>query len=254
MATKINDDSHQTGVTASVDGDNLTLTTVHYGSDVEVAVVVSSGTFDVTGGNDDGTANGTDLAAVIGGLSYTGDGNQLSISQNRLRYTIEFVGGFSGTFSPITVDGDALEFALSTDLQHRSRLAIPGLQAARLGGASGSLDQLATGGSLAGLDDKTSQAIRVVDEALARLARVEGAVDGFYNAAITSASGLLSDLEDDLEDAVDDVNLVDQTEEAVRLAYYQDLASNSVAGLTLLAQQRSGIVNMLQQIAGLSQT
>ena len=160
----------------------------------------------------------------------------------------------SGNFDPITVDGDALTFALSTEVFRRSTLAIPGMQAANLGGLSGSLSELAEGGTLSGLDEKTSQAIRVVDEALGKLTRIEGAVDGFYNAAITSASGLLSDVEDDLEDAIDDVNLVDDTEEAARLAYYQDLAANSVAGLAILRQQRSGIVNMLQQIAGLLQT
>ena len=73
-----------------------------------------------------------------------------------------------------------------------------------LGGPSGRLDQLASGGTLDGLDSNTSQAIRVVDEALADLTRIEGAVDGFFNSAITSTSDLLSALETDLEDAVDE--------------------------------------------------
>jgi flagellin len=252
VATTINDNSHKTGVTAAVDGNALTFTSVDYGSQANVAIVVSAGSFDVTGGNGDGTANGTDVAAEIGGRSYTGDGNQLSINQNHVRYTIELVGGISGNFGPITVDGDALTFALSAEVQYRSTLAIPSLLPARLGGVSGALSELADGGLLSGLDDKTSRAIRVVDEALADLSRIEAAVDGFYNASISSASGLLADLQNDLEDAIDDVNLVDDTEESARLAYYQNLAANGVAGLAILCQQRSGIVNLLQQIAGLS--
>jgi len=258
VATEVNNNSHKTGITASVDtgAHTLTFTSVAYGTDAKVTINVSgssSGPFLVDPGETT-TDAGTDVQATINGLSYTGDGNQLTIGQNQVRYTIEFVGGVTGNFDPITVDGDALTFALSTEVFRRSTLAIPGMQAANLGGLSGSLSELAEGGALSGLDEKTSQAIRVVDEALGKLTRIEGAVDGFYNAAITSASGLLSDVEGELEDAIDDVNLVDDTEEAARLAYYQDLAANSVAGLAILRQQRSGIVNMLQQIAGLLQT
>ncbi len=251
VVTKINDDSHKTGVTASVAGNDLTLTSVNYGSNADIAITVSTGTFNVTGGNGDGTANGTDVTAEIGGLSYTGDGNQVTISQNQTRYTIEFARWVTGDFNPITVDGDALTFALSTDVKYRSTLAIPSLHSAQLGGLSGSLSELATGKALAGLDDKTSQAIRVVDEALGDLTLIEGTVDGFYNASITSASGLMSDLEDNLEAAIDDVNLVNDQEETQRLAGYLDLASNSAAGLAVLRQQQFTTVRLIQQIAGL---
>ena len=61
----------------------------------------------------------------------------------------------------------------------------------------GTLADLATGGSASGLNTNTAEAIRIVDEALGDLTRVEGQVDGFYDAAITSASNLLSDLESD---------------------------------------------------------
>jgi len=251
LQTEINANSHKTGVTASLVGDVLTFNSVDYGSDADLAVVVSSGTFTVAGGNGDGTANGTDAQATINGQSYTGDGNQLTVSQNGFHYSLELTPGFTGSLSTITVDGDALSFALSPNLTSTSTLAIPGLQPERLGGLSGTLSQLASGGPLADLGGNASQAIRVVDEALAELTRIEGTVDGFANAAITSTSGLLSDLQDDLQDAIDDVNLVSDTEESARVAYYQDLASNSAAGLAILYQQRHGIVNMLQQIAGL---
>lgn len=255
VATEVNANSHKTGVTASVDtgAHTLTFTSVDYGSSADVTVDVGSGTFIVAAGLS-ATDAGTDVEATIDGLAYTGDGNQVSLGVGGARYNVDFASGFTGAFNTMTVGGDALTFALSTDVGRRSTLAIPGLQAIRLGGPSGRLDQLASGGALDDLGSNTSQAIRVVDEALAELTRIEGAVDGFYNAAITSASNLMSDLEDNLETAVDDVNLVDTTEEAVRLAFYQDLATNAVAGLSILREQRSSIVNMLQKIAGLLQT
>ncbi|NQU25843.1 MAG: hypothetical protein HQ567_31530 [Candidatus Nealsonbacteria bacterium] len=249
LVTLINNDSHKTGVTASLTDDDLTLTSVKYGTNADIAVTA---TFAVTGGNGDGTANGTDATAYVNGLYYTGDGNRFTVTQNQTRFEIEFAAGHTGNIDQITVTGDAMTFATTTDLDRRATLSIPGLQTARLGGLSGSLDQLLSGGLLSGLDDKTSQAIRVVDEALGDLTRIEGAVDGFYNASITSAANLLSDMQTDLESAIDDVDLVDTSEEAAKLALYTDLASNALSGLSIIQSQRSSIVVVLRKIAGLT--
>jgi len=253
VALELNAQSHLTGVTAAVDegAHTLTFTSVEYGSDAQVDIDVSDGTFSVAG-----AGAGTDVQATIGSQSYTGDGNLLSVvgsaAGSPTHYSVEFAAGFTGVFDTISVSGDALTFALWPDLGSTSTLAVAGMNAWNLGGPSGRLDQLESGGALGGLDTNTSQAIRVVDEALADVTRIEGAVDGFYNAAISSSSALLADLEEDLQDAIDEVNLVDDTEEIQRLAYYQDLAANAVAGLTILQLQRSGIVALIQQIAGLS--
>ena len=252
VAPRINDNSHLTGVTASVTGDQLTLTSVEYGSKTEISVVVTSGTFNVTGGNGDGTANGTDVAATINGVSAASvDGNRVTVNQNGFHFEIEFVPGFTGDSDTITVSGNALSFALSADLSRRAPLSIPGLQAVRLGGASGRLDEIASGGAVSGLDGNTSQAIRIVDEALADLTRVEGSVDGFYNAAVTSSSNLLADLQEDLEDAISQTDGYDENEETLLLAKNQQLATNAAAGLAILNQQRSAIVLLIQKLAGL---
>jgi len=250
VATRINNESHKTGVTVAVSGNDLIFSSVEYGTTAEVTIDVSAGTFIVAAGNST-TDTGTDVEAAINGASYTGEGNRVTVSEIGVHYVVEFAPTFTGDLNAITVSGDALSFTLTSDLNRRATLAIPGLQAERLGGLSGRLDELASGGGLDGLDANTSQAIRVVDEALAELTLIEGAVDGFYDASISSASGLLSDLEEDLEDAVDEINLVDTTEETQLQTYYQNLASNSIAGLAVIRQQRSGIVTLIQQIAGL---
>ena len=251
VAEKINNDSHKTGVTASVDDDELSLTSVQYGSDVRISVTVTSGTFNVTGGNGDGTADGTDATAEINGVTCQGKGTRFNVNQNGFRFDIEFAAGFSGNFATMTVAGDPLVFDLSGSPAHTSKLAIPSLLAGRLGGLSGTLDQVATGGPYSGLDANTSRAIRIVDEALGKLDLVEGLVDGFHGAAITASYNLLDALQSDLEDAVVATDGYDVEEETERLAYYADLASNAVSGLTILNQQRQTLVDMLKQVAGL---
>jgi len=252
VAGRINDLSHTTGVTASVSGDDLTLQSVDYGSGASVAVDVTSGTFNVTGGDGDGTANGTDAVATINGMTgLVGDGNRFTVSQNGFRFQIEFQPGFTGSFDTITVSGQALRFALSPELDYPSTLAVPSLYAWDLGGISGRLDQLASGGALSGLDGNTSQAIRVVDEALGQLEIVQGVVDGFYNASVQTASSLLADFQEDLETTIEAVDGYDENEESYLLSKNLQLSANAVAGLAMLTEQRESLVALVELLAGL---
>jgi len=250
VAQQINRYSHRTGVTAAVDGGTheLTFTTVEYGSDAEITIDVTGGTFDVSDG---GQAAGTDAQATVNDESLTGEGNRFTYARNGLHVSFEIEPGYTGAIDEMTVTGGGLSFALWADPSQTATLAPPGLMAAHFDGLSGRLDQLADGGSLAGLDENTSQAIRVVDEALGRLTRIEGMVDGFYNASVATASNLLADLEEDLTDAIEDVDGVDDALETQNQVHYETLAANAAVGLSLLAQQKLRVLDILQQIAGL---
>jgi flagellin-like hook-associated protein FlgL len=259
LADAVNQKSHLTGVTAAVSGTahTLTLSSVDYGSTASAAIVVTSGAFAVGGGDGHGTAHGVNAAAVINGQTFSAsdsrvEGSRFTVNQQGLQFEIQFAPSFLGRFDTIDVSGDALTFALDSDLTHKATLAIPGVQAFRLGGSSGTLDQLQTGGTLAGLGSNASAAIRVVDESLGMLTRVGGSVNGFYNAAISSASSLLGDLQTDLGDAIDAIDKTNDTEETVRQVYCRQLADNATAGLSILAQQRASIVSMIQHLAGLN--
>ena len=252
----INAENGTTGVIAAVDGDKLYLRSNTDGDTALVQISGVTGSFDVTGGDGNGTANGTNATAAGNGADEnsplaTIDGNAITVSKNGFHYRIEFDPTFSGDFNPITVSGGALTFATSTDLHYTSTLAIPSLHAESLGGLSGTLDQIASGGDYSGLSTNTSQAIRIVDEALADLTRVEGSVDGFYNAAVTSSSSLLGALQSDLEDAINETDGYNEDEESLLLAKNQQLANNALSGLAILNQQRYGIVQLIQQTAGL---
>lgn len=248
VADEINAMSHRTGITASVDEvtHELTFATVRYGTNATITIEEATpGTFTTAG-----TGVGTDAAATIAGETLTGDGNRFTYNRNGLHLEIEFVAGFTGTFDEISISGDALTFALWPDNARRSTLALPSLLASHLGGLSGRLDQLASGGSLT-IGTATSQAIRVVDEALGQVQKAAGLAEGFYDSAVTTATSYLADLQDNLQDAVDAINEVDETTETQRLAFYQNLATNAVSALSILQQQRATLVTMIQKIAGL---
>jgi flagellin-like hook-associated protein FlgL len=256
-ADAINAKTSQTGVRATVSGNDLLIQSVGTGPTAFAKVAIISGTFDFEGGDATGTAYGTNAMALSRGIDAARgkgsvNGNRFTINVNGFRYEIEFAAGFTGDFNTLTVTGDALTFALSPALQHRSTLAIPSLHAWRLGGLSGRLDELMSGGPLSGLDGNTSQALRVVDEAIAELTQVEASVGGFYNSAVTVSSNLLRDLQEGLLEAVAEVDGYDANEEALLLARNQELASNALAGLALISQQRASMVQLIRQLAGLA--
>lgn len=261
VAVQINNYSYNTGITAAVDGlnpDRLVFTSVDYGSSAAVKITVTSGTFNIDSG---GHPVGTNASAVINGQTISStsgnvNGNRFTVNNNGVTFEIEFKPDLAPdtTFDTITVLGNNLSFALSPELSHSSSITIPSVNSANFSGPSGNLNDLYSGGLWAGLGDNTAQAIRIVDESLGRLTRVQGSVDGFYNAAITSSSGLLSDMQTTLGDYIDSINKVDDVEETQRKDYYQALADNAISGLTIIDQQRQSIVNMLQDIAGLKQT
>jgi flagellin-like hook-associated protein FlgL len=257
VADKVNDNSYITGVTARVDttSHELTFTSVDYGSRAKTEIAVTSGTFTTTG-----DTSGTNASAIINGQTISSDsplvdGNRFSLGDaGGMTFSIEFKAGYSGAFNSMSVTGDALTFALTPEMARKSSLAIPAVFAANLGGMSGTLDQLVTGGSLSGLNTNTAQAIRVVDEALGKLTRVSGNVNGFKTSAIDSSSAQMTAMKTDLQESIDTLDKTDDAEEVTIQAYYQGLAANSLSGLAILDQQRQQVVNLLQQIAGLSPT
>jgi flagellin len=247
VATAINNVSHATGVTASVAGNDLTFTGVDYGSQASISISATSGTFNVGG-----TGTALDAQATINGRTCTGSGNRFLVSDNGFVFQADLAGGFSGALNAMTVSGDALKYQLSPTLARPAVLAIPALGAANLGGTSGRLDQIASGGAYSGLDANTSRAIRIVDEAMGVMDLAKGNVDGFYNSAVTSTSALLSQMETDLGDAIAQTDGFNEAQQAALLAQHQQLAANCLAGLSILYEQRAAVVQMLQHIAGLS--
>ncbi len=253
-AAAINNVSHKTGVTASVDGaaHTLTLTSVDYGTSATATVAVTSGSFAVTG-----NASGTNASAIINGKTITANspnvsGNKFTVSDNGFAFQVEFKAGFTGSFDTMTLQGSALTFSLSSSLNASSTVALSGMYTSELGGLSGKMSDLASGGSLSGLSTNTSQALRVVGEALGQTTAEQGKVTGFLNATVTASSGLYSAMQTTLSDFIDQIDTVDDAAQEANISNYQALASNSLSGLAILAQQQMSTVNVLQSLAGLS--
>jgi flagellin-like hook-associated protein FlgL len=252
IAEAINAQSHNTGIVADATGNALNFVTVDYGSEAFVQIAATSGTFAPTGGDGNGTDIATDATLSINGQAITADGNRATFIDNGTHVSIEVVAGFTGALDEISLsDGGKLTFALSPDVATTVSFALPSIAPELLGGISGALSDLTTGGAAAGLGDNTSRALRIADEALGDIERLSGRIDGFADAAVASSSNLLADWADDLEDSIEQINGIDEAEEAQLQAHYLSLADNAITGLAIFNQQRSAVIDILRSAAGL---
>jgi Flagellin hook IN motif len=112
LASQVNSSTSTTGVSASVSGNTLTLSTVDVGSNATIGVAVTSGSFNVDGGNGDGTANGTDAEATINGESITGTGNAFTFSSASGTYSFSTVAGYTGVINSISVESQPGQFSI----------------------------------------------------------------------------------------------------------------------------------------------
>ena len=87
-------------------------------------------------------------------------------------------------------------------------------------------------------------------EALADLDIIEGLIDRFAEQAIAASSNLLLGLQTEINESIDSINQVDISEETLLLAKNQALAENALSGLAILSRQRSDVVTLIQQVAG----
>ncbi|MFN0016734.1 MAG: hypothetical protein ACKVP0_00660 [Pirellulaceae bacterium] len=253
LATDINNASYITGVTASVAGNVLTFSTVDYGTKATIAVNVTSGTFAVTGGNGNGTAQGTNAVVTLGGLAPESvDGNRLTYARNGTHVRIELTAGYTGALSSLTFsDAPTLKFALGTGTR-TTKLGIRGVLIETLGGNSGALSQLASGGSFAGLSTNTAQALRVVDEAAGQLTILAGQVNGFADATVNSSAEFLIAWDQNLTTGIGKLYGADEDVENQNIAKNQNRAANALASLSILQQQQASVAFLIQKLAGLA--
>lgn len=250
VATRINQESHNTGVTAAVASDTLTFTTTDFGDDATIAFDVTSGTFATATGT-----TGADAVVTINGKAISNaqvDGNRVSYIDNGTHVSFDFQAGFTGPFTTVTIsDQNVAKFSLTPDIERKSSFSLPGLQPELLGGVSGSLADLLSGGSLSGLGTNASGAIRVIDEALADLTLIEGRVDAFADITVKSSSDLLKEFSGELADVIDGLNGVDEDRESLRLAKNQTLASTTISALSIVQQQQFNTLGLVQLLAGI---
>jgi flagellin len=242
-----------TGVEATANGTTLELVSTSYGkkSIVDLKVIsegtgsTPAGTFTtaVSAGQRD---EGTDIAATINGASATGDGNRLSINTATLDLSATLASGFVGTANFTIVGGGAL-FQLGPDVvsNQQARLGISSVNTARLGGVSGKLFQLGTGGT-ATLAADPNTAAKIVGEAIDQVTSLRGRLGAFQRTSLETNKAALSNTLTNLTDAESSIRDADFAAESAALTRAQILVQSGTTVLQIANQNPQNVLALLR--------
>lgn len=252
LVNQINLVSDSTGVSASIDSGNsarLLLKSTEYGSDsfVDLRVVSESSTGTFTTAVGAGARDsGSDIVAKINGVDANGKGNSLSINTSSLALSLTLDAGSSSDVA-FTINGGGAVFQLGGDLvsNQQARLGISSVSTARLGGASGRLFQLGTGGS-ASLASNPSLAASIVDEAIGQISNLRGRLGAFQATTLDSNTTTLNDTVNNLTEAESSIRDADFAAESAKLTRAQILTQSATSVLGIANQSPQSVLSLLR--------
>jgi len=247
LVTGINLVSDATGVIATVNGTTATtldLTSSAYGSSAFVDLTaITDGASLITDARDDGT----DIVASINGVTATGKGNELSINTATLDLSATLAADFTGS-AAFTVTGGGALFQLGPDVvsNQQARLGIGSVNTARLGGVSGKLFQLGTGGSSDLTSNDLDTAAKIVEEAIDQVTSLRGRLGAFQRTTLETNKRALNDTLVNLSEAESSIRDADFAAESAALTRSQILVQSGTTVLQIANQNPQNVLALLR--------
>ncbi|MGE3315308.1 MAG: flagellin [Planctomycetaceae bacterium] len=238
--------TYETGITATVNGGNINLKSTEYGSDATISIEATEGTFTLANG---GSATGTDAVATINGQSYTGDGSTFSVNSSTLSMTIELAPTASGALDSFVVSGQGLSFNVGTSAGSRASIGLPNLHSSSLGGVSGKLSSIRSGGDNSLTSGNAATALAIIDDALGDATRSQAIIGGFQKFTLDSASRVLESQEEHLSTALSDVQDTDIALETALLTRNRLLEQTALEALSVASVRQQDILGLLRNAA-----
>ena len=251
LIAQINQVSDATGVTATASSTTLQLKSSAYGSNAFVDLNIisegaGSGTFTTAVGQGSRVA-GVDVVAKVNGINANGNGNRLSINTATIDLGIDLDAAFIGNIA-FTITGGGALFQLGPDVvsNQQSRIGIGSVNTAKLGGVSGLLFQLASGGE-SDLATDASTASDIVGEAIDQVTTLRGRLGAFQRTLLETNKNALNDTLINLSDAESQIRDADFAAESAALTRAQILVQS---GTTVLQIANSNPQNVLALLRG----
>lgn len=249
IVSAINLVSDSTGVTAASEDGVITFSSSEYGSaafvDVEVISEGALGTFEAALSTT--RDEGTDIVATVNGTAANGKGNSLSINTATLDLALTVDDG-SSTDINFTIDGGGAVFQLGPQVvtNQQARLGIGSVNTAKLGGVSGRLYELRSGGDKELKADATGAA-RVVDETITKVTELRGRLGAFQRTTLETNIASLNDTLSNLTEAESSIRDADFAAESARLTRAQILVQSGTAVLGIANQNPQNVLSLLRQ-------
>ena len=252
LVSQVNLVSDGTGVSASGSGTTLTLTSTGFGSAafVDLKVIEEGGTTPPTGtfttAVSAGTrATGADVVAKVNGIAADGVGNGFSINTSTLDLGLTVASGFTGTIN-FTINGGGALFQLGPDVvsNQQARLGIGSVNTAQLGGASGGLYRLQSGGS-ADLNSDATTAAAIVEESIDQITSLRGRLGAFQATTLASNQNALNSTLSNITEAESQIRDADFAAETAELTRSQILVQSGTRVLAIANQNPQNVLALL---------
>ncbi len=247
--------SDATGISASVasastSGTYLRLTSVEYGTDSFVSAKALSGSFDTKDGTN-ATADravGTDVAVRINGVQAQGKGLRASLNTSTLDLSFAVNKNLNDddNFS-FSITGGGANFQIGPDVvsNQQARVGIQGVSTATLGGVSGKLFELRSGGAK-DLSTDTKGAAKVVDEVISIVTGLRGRLGAFQKTTLETNIATLNDTLENLTEAESSIRDADFAAESARLTRAQILVQSGTSVLSIANQNPQNVLSLLR--------
>ncbi|MFQ5411379.1 MAG: flagellin [Phycisphaerae bacterium] len=242
---KIISAASETGVSASVSGNELHLQSRTFGDDAFVSASHISGDTDFT---DVSYTTGTDAAVTVNGQTAFTDGLRVSFSSNGTsgEFFLTTAGNAAGSAGVVTVTGGGSTFQLGTSTSTQATLGIEALFSQDLGNSSdGYLTSLKSGGTN-DLSTNANNAVAVAKAALTQVATQRGRIGGFQKFQVETSINSLNATKQALDEARGVIRDTDFALETAELARQNVLLQSGISLLGVASQQSSQILSLLR--------
>ena len=247
IADAFNEVTYLTGVTATrIDASQVDFASVGYGSAATIEIEATAGTFDTSGG---GSAEGTDAIATINGQSVTGAGSTFYYYGNQVSLVIEAATSATGALDAFVVSGDGLRFVIGTSPSATASIGLPKLTTTSLGGVTGNLYSIRSGGANTLTGGNAVEALEIIDDAIDEVTRGRAIVGSFQTYTLDSADNVLSSTIENTSAALSAVEDADVALETALLANNQLMQQAAYQALSISAMQYDSVLTILQSLA-----
>jgi len=233
----------------------LTFSSSDYGSSAFVEVNVLSSAFETQ----DAASNlvsrdeGTDVIATINGSRAYGDGLKASLRTATIDVSVTFdsAANTNANTTSFNVTGGGANFQIGEDVSANGQVGI-GIEAvntARLGGLSGKLFELGTGGGKSLLDVgpsvQGSSLVNIVDEALDRVSTIRSRLGSIQKNVIETNIATLGVALENISEARSQIVDTDFAVETANLTKSQILSQAGISVLSIANQQPQQVLSLL---------
>ncbi len=224
---------------------------VEYGSDAFVSVRALNGTsFSVVDNNgvEADRSNGTDVDARINGIQAVGSGLTATLNTSSLDLSFSLDETVEdGAALSFRITGGGAQFQLGPDVvsNQQARLGISSVNTAKLGGVSGRLFELRSGG-VKDLETDVIGAASVIEEVITQVTTLRGRLGAFQRTTLETNIASLSDTLEALTEAESSIRDADFAQESANLTKNQILVQSGISVLTIANQSPEAVLSLLQ--------